>query len=634
MNRLFTIVASTVVASLVGSPPQAQAQFAASRRIPADDVVQRVARSASAFGHIQGVVLDERGAPLPGAAVSAYGSSSVTAITDKRGAFVLRSLPAGTYLVRAQRIGFLPSRRQFVQVAGRGPTHFSLTMQRADRVGETPGILAAGMIPGSSGQPLTVAPADEPDSTGTSDDHSETAWRLRHLKRSILKETERAALDEAPAEPDGIQPGTVSFIARALGTSAHLFGELPFTGEVNFITSGSFDGASPVQSGAVPLRQVAFLSVGGPAWRHGDWSAQVMAQGDLGSWFLGGSYRKRAPASHVYDVGVSYSTQRFTPGSRWPIAVGSEGARSAGAIYGGDLWTLSPRATLAYGARFARYDYLGGPGLFSPRVTLTLIPARGLRVHGTLSRRMLAPGAEEFLEPLVSGLWVPPERTFLGVAPLVAERTHHVEAGVEQDLPHNFVLAIRGFYQLTGNQQVAVFGLNATPAGATGHYVVGNGGDVNARGWAVAVSNMLSSHVRGSVAYTVTRAHWLPGATTDYGLLLVGPGARPGSERLHDVTTTLETDIPATATRVFLAYKLNTAFAKRQAEALWPGVGTRFDVQVVQRLPFLDFTSAQWQVMFAVRNLFRDTTADASIYDELLVVQPPKRVVTGLLVRF
>jgi hypothetical protein len=60
----------------------------------------------------------------------------------------------------------------------------------------------------------------------------------------------------------------------------------------------------------------------------------------------------------------------------------------------------------------------------------------------------------------------------------------------------------------------------------------------------------------------------------------------------------------------------------------------RFDVQVLQRLPFLDFTSARWQAMVAVRNLFRDTADDASIYDELLVVRPPTRVVTGLLVRF
>jgi hypothetical protein len=51
-------------------------------------------------------------------------------------------------------------------------------------------------------------------------------------------------------------------------------------------------------------------------------------------------------------------------------------------------------------------------------------------------------------------------------------------------------------------------------------------------------------------------------------------------------------------------------------------------------LPFLNFTSAHWEALVTVRSLFRDDLAEASIYDELLVVKPPKRVVGGLTVRF
>jgi hypothetical protein len=247
---------------------------------------------------------------------------------------------------------------------------------------------------------------------------------------------------------------------------------------------------------------------------------------------------------------------------------------------------------------------------------------------------MLAPGAEEFLEPLASGLWVPPERTFLGFGPLAAERTQHYEMSVERDLPRHFTATFRGFYQVTGNQQVAVFGLSPTPAGETGHYVVGNGGDVTTQGWGVGISDLLAAHVRGSVAYTLTRSRWTPGVASDYGLLLVGTGARPPSELLQDVTTAVEADVPITATRIFVACRVNTGFARREEDNVKPGMDARFDLQVMQRLPFLDFTSARWQVMLAVRNLFRDGASDASFYDELLVVRPPKRVVTGLLVRF
>jgi hypothetical protein len=35
-----------------------------------------------------------------------------------------------------------------------------------------------------------------------------------------------------------------------------------------------------------------------------------------------------------------------------------------------------------------------------------------------------------------------------------------------------------------------------------------------------------------------------------------------------------------------------------------------------------------------VRNMFRDPSDITSIYDELLVVRPPKRVIGGVLVRF
>jgi hypothetical protein len=84
---------------------------------------------------------------------------------------------------------------------------------------------------------------------------------------------------------------------------------------------------------------------------------------------------------------------------------------------------------------------------------------------------------------------------------------------------------------------------------------------------------------------------------------------------------------------VYAAYRLSTGFASPAAEADDAELDARFDVQVSQRLPFLAFTNAQWEVLFAVRNLFREFDAGA-FYDELLVVRPPKRIVGGLLVRF
>jgi hypothetical protein len=148
------------------------------------------------------------------------------------------------------------------------------------------------------------------------------------------------------------------------------------------------------------------------------------------------------------------------------------------------------------------------------------------------------------------------------------------------------------------------------------------------------VTNALGPHVRGSVTYEFTAARWAVPGDVAVVALLAPSVVRSPVERFHDVSTSFETDIPRTATRLIVLYKLNTAFCRRDDEGPRPGFDGRFDVQVTQRLPFLDFTSAQWQVLVAVRNLFRDPTQFNSVYDELLVARPPKRIVGGVLVRF
>jgi hypothetical protein len=85
---------------------------------------------------------------------------------------------------------------------------------------------------------------------------------------------------------------------------------------------------------------------------------------------------------------------------------------------------------------------------------------------------------------------------------------------------------------------------------------------------------------------------------------------------------------------LFVLYKMNAAFDALHAVGSVPGTNTRFDVQVNQSLPFLNFTNAQWEMLVAVSNLFKEEWAETSVYDELLVVRPPTRVLGGVTVRF
>jgi hypothetical protein len=632
MNRLLTLVGSTVVAGVVCWTPPAQAQSGVPRTVP-EEQLRPLARVLS--GTIEGVVLDDRGRPLAGAMVSALGSTSALAVTDRSGTFVLRAMPVGSYLVRAHLAGFSPSRRQFVEVRGASAARFSLTLQKpsdpslAKTASNTPRVLAAGLAPGLDFDPFLLDPTTN-DSKGTSDDQSERAWRLRHLPRSVLKDTtDRAGLDKARGDESA-----AAALGRALGSSARLFGDLPFSGQVNVLTSSSLDAATLAPFSDIGMRGTANFILGGPAWNHGDWTARVMTQADVGSWFLAAAYGKRAPSDHVYSVGFSYSTQHLTTTSttRWPIPKTEVFGRAAGSIYGVGRWVMSPRLSLEYGARYSRYDYLGGAGLLSPSISLTLVPIKNLRVYTGISRRMLAPGAEEFLEPLTPGMWVPPERTFVSLTPIAAERTTNYEFGVERDLTSRIAVGFKTFYQDTTDQQVAVFGGDLLGAAESQHYGVGTVGDVVSRGWSVGVTHRLLSRLQGSVAYQVVSAQWMAGGGDGALLLGFDPERR---ERLHGLMTSMETDLPMTATHVLFACKINSGFVRRDADASRTGLDSRFDVQVTQPLRFLDFTSAQWQVLVAVKNIFRDPAAkDSSIYDELLVLRPPTRIMGGVLVRF
>ena len=83
-------------------------------------------------------------------------------------------------------------------------------------------------------------------------------------------------------------------------------------------------------------------------------------------------------------------------------------------------------------------------------------------------------------------------------------------------------------------------------------------------------------------------------------------------------------------------YRVSNGFAQPGGRGRLAGssLDGRFDVQVRQSLPFMNFSNARWEMLLAVRNFFRDASCDQSLYDELLVVRPPKRVVGGVTLHF
>ena len=428
---------------------------------------------------------------------------------------------------------------------------------------------------------------------------------------------------------------------RVTNSSARLasnfFAATPFSGQVNLLTTGSFDTPQQLFSSDNFARNTAYLALGAPVGEHADWTVRAaLTQGDIAAWIVAGEYTTRAPARHRYDIGLSYSTQRYEGGNVATLRDVTEGSRNAGTIYAFDTFSISPILTLTYGGRYARYDYLEGGSLISPRVALTLEPADHFRISTMMSSRATAPGAEEFMPRMDAGVLLPPQRTFSSIASgrgFEAERTNHVEVEIERDIASTTV-SLRAFRQHVQDQIVTLFGVSTPDAPSTvGNYLLGNVGDIAASGLSAGIRTAIAGRVHGAVEYTLTRTR---SASPDLGYMVVlNPSSLQLDRRqIHDVSTSIETEVPETSTRVIVLYRLSNAFARAAAQASAPAFDARFDVQVRQALPFMDFSNTKWEMLVAVRNFFRETAADQSVYDELLVVNPPKRIVGGLTLKF
>ena len=612
---------------------------------PAISLAQVASRPASSSvpqlvsltaAELRGTVVDEHSQPLAGVVISALGGTSAFAVSDRGGHFVLRDLPAGPYLVRAHLQGYTAARARIVQVST-SPRDIAIALTKVTGKSDQPQVLQAG-IAGVDGEDASTA-------TDPAENHSEIAWRLRHLPRSVLKDVDGSIL---PAGNNGsFMEDSLSAFAKAVGSpvrfASDFIADLPLNGQINLLTSASFDRPQNLFSMENGLpNSVAFVSLTAPT-TTGKWDVRGgTTQGDLSSWIVAGSYSwQPVGSSHSYRAGMSYAMQRYLGGNADALAALADGRRNAGDMYAFDRWAVTSRLDVSYGARYARYDYLSHETLFSPKasVTVTPLPRGSLRLRGTISRREIAPGGQEFLLPS-TGVWVPPGRTFSPVSTRAGfhpEQINHMEVAAEQPIADDVVVGMRVFRQQVNDQLVTLFGVSLpSTAGANiGHYYVGNAGDVDARGWGVSISRTVTDAIHASVDYTQTDAEWLRPSGGSARVALVMPSAiRRQFEQLRDLTTSIESEVPRLDTRVFVIYKINSGFARPYATSLRPQVGSRFDVEVSQALPFLNFASAQWEMLVAVRNLFHEDVLDASVYDELQVVRPPKHVVGGVTVRF
>ena len=239
------------------------------------------------------------------------------------------SLSPGPYLVRAHLSGFVASRGQVIEVRPSARASSSIALRHASAGGAPPSypVLAAGV-----GAPAAAAaPAEAAGASGAAS-APESAGETGRAPQRRSRRARVATASRAPRDPEGRHPSRrpVRTTSRSVGSgrrrmrsapaaarlATNFFADTPFSGQVNLLTTGSFDSPQQLFSADNFAHSTAYLALGAPVGGHADWTARAaLTQGDIASWIVAGEYTTRAPARHRYDIGLSYSTQRYEGGN-------------------------------------------------------------------------------------------------------------------------------------------------------------------------------------------------------------------------------------------------------------------------------------------------------------------------------
>ena len=554
-------------------------------------------------GWMSGVVTDEAGMALRGANILASGTVTAVATTDSRGRFTL-VLPIGDYLVRATRIGFLSTYREPIRVQpNRG-------IERRIRLIRNVSSAAEAIEPqAAASQP---APPVDDELHG----HSEMAWRLRHLKRTVLREVAPNVFVDQTAERDRM-----------------LSGLFDLSGHVNLLTAGPL-GAVDVGEPGEWSQSVANVFFGAPVGRSGDWSVRAaMAAGAASSWALRGEYGSRPDQRHDVRLAVSYSRQGLSAPVEPSRLPGVFDARRAGSLEATDRWSIRPSLTVDYGVRLDHYDYLPESALLSPHAALRIEIRPGTQLRVSASEEVMAPGGHDFRAPSSTGLWLPAVHTY-AIAPeagLELQRARRYAVGVEQalDPAGAATIGVHWLSEQTDNQMATLFGLD----GEGGRYDLVTIGDVSLAGWRIALEGQLARHVSGRVAYTEARARWNGGADPR-SLVRIDPSIlRQGRESVSDLRATMDVTLPVTSTRLVVAYQVNRFDPSGMPSEAQTLTDNGVEVELRQRLPYEPLDAGPLHFLLTLSTLQYEPGAP-SLYDEALTVRAPARLTAGIQLGF
>jgi hypothetical protein len=550
--------------------------------------------AAAAEGNLLGWVEDSRGMPVSGALISAFArgmrDGGFVAISDAAGRFVLSSIPPGAYTVRAVGRGHRPAAPRQVTVMADQDSIFSITLKTLE----------------------DLADAD------TANRARELQWLERHKRRSVLEERDR---DTGPARADAA-PAAASLGETLSPWLSNMSGTLELVASSSpapvAADPSTADGLPP-GSGVVRLKgrvgDATTFTVGG-----------LVAENGSRSWRMAGEFVINPGGAHQIMAGAGYGTRLLRSPSVTDANIQGVGM---GAVFAEDRWRLGERVALTAGLRHSYVGFASDRNQTDPMASVEFGPGRKTRFRGAFTSRTVVPGGDMLT---LSSLASAPAVSYASTdSQIRAERLLRYELSIEQ-LVGGTRVAARTFREDTRDQLINAFSFDRSG----GSLRILNGRSLVARGAGLEVSRSFGGVVRGTVTYTYgdsqgDSSEGIPGVLA----LTAGAGStsfRPGA--FHDLAAQVETDLQRTSTRIVAYYRFNQSRPGEVAAGGIPATTTRFDLRLSQGLPFMaTLTGADWDLLFAFRNLFYEPT-EGGILDEVSVVNPPKRVSGGISVRF
>ena len=132
--------------------------------------------------------------------------------------------------------------------------------------------------------------------------HDERAWRLRHAKRSVLKDSGQTVAVTA-RDDDSLFEDSLQRLGRAVGGPASA-GDVAVRGSLGQRPDQSADRARSIgrricSRSTQPCRRLWRMGARGSGSRRRLVDGGTLTQGDLSSWIVSGSYRRKPDAAHA-----------------------------------------------------------------------------------------------------------------------------------------------------------------------------------------------------------------------------------------------------------------------------------------------------------------------------------------------